>query len=93
MQVLPVPAFNIINGGSHAGNGLAMQEFMILPVGMPRGLSSPSAQPASCAAAAAAAVICCCAFAMRAGISARRFALRCGCGWAGRRAEGRKSAF
>jgi enolase len=31
--VLPVPAFNIINGGSHAGNGLAMQEFMILPVG------------------------------------------------------------
>ena len=32
-QVLPVPAFNIINGGSHAGNGLAMQEFMILPTG------------------------------------------------------------
>jgi len=31
--VLPVPAFNVINGGSHAGNGLAMQEFMILPVG------------------------------------------------------------
>jgi enolase len=31
--VLPVPAFNIINGGSHAGNKLAMQEFMILPVG------------------------------------------------------------
>jgi enolase len=31
--VLPVPAFNIINGGSHAGNALAMQEFMILPVG------------------------------------------------------------
>lgn len=30
---LPVPAFNIINGGSHAGNKLAMQEFMILPVG------------------------------------------------------------
>lgn len=29
--VLPVPAFNIINGGSHAGNKLAMQEFMILP--------------------------------------------------------------
>jgi enolase len=28
-----VPAFNIINGGSHAGNKLAMQEFMILPVG------------------------------------------------------------
>lgn len=31
--VLPVPAFNIINGGSHAGNGLAMQEFMLLPTG------------------------------------------------------------
>jgi enolase len=30
---LPVPAFNVINGGSHAGNKLAMQEFMILPVG------------------------------------------------------------
>jgi len=23
--VLPVPAFNVINGGSHAGNKLAMQ--------------------------------------------------------------------
>ena len=34
MQTLPVPAFNIINGGSHAGNNLAMQEFMILPVGV-----------------------------------------------------------
>ena len=33
MQVLPVPSFNIINGGSHAGNSLAMQEFMILPTG------------------------------------------------------------
>jgi len=31
--VLPVPSFNIINGGEHAGNGLAMQEFMVLPVG------------------------------------------------------------
>ncbi|KAI7891903.1 enolase [Mucor mucedo] len=31
--VLPVPAFNVINGGSHAGNKLAMQEFMILPTG------------------------------------------------------------
>lgn len=28
-----VQAFNVINGGSHAGNKLAMQEFMILPVG------------------------------------------------------------
>jgi enolase len=31
--VLPTPAFNVINGGSHAGNKLAMQEFMLLPVG------------------------------------------------------------
>ncbi|XP_074710592.1 alpha-enolase-like isoform X4 [Strix uralensis] len=31
--ILPVPAFNVINGGSHAGNKLAMQEFVILPVG------------------------------------------------------------
>jgi enolase len=33
--ILPVPAFNVINGGSHAGNKLAMQEFMILPTGAP----------------------------------------------------------
>eukprot|EP01069_Polyplicarium_translucidae_P000264 Polyplicarium_translucidae@DN1150_c0_g1_i1.p2 len=31
--IMPVPAFNVINGGSHAGNRLAMQEFMILPTG------------------------------------------------------------
>ena len=31
--ILPVPCFNVINGGSHAGNKLAMQEFMILPTG------------------------------------------------------------
>merc|ERR1719382_2212433 len=31
--MLPVPSFNGINGGSHAGNRLACQEFMILPVG------------------------------------------------------------
>ncbi|OBS78208.1 hypothetical protein A6R68_19403, partial [Neotoma lepida] len=31
--ILQVPAFNVMNGGSHAGNKLAMQEFMILPVG------------------------------------------------------------
>ncbi|EPQ16255.1 Alpha-enolase [Myotis brandtii] len=29
--ILPVLALNVINGGSHAGNKLAMQEFMILP--------------------------------------------------------------
>ncbi len=30
---MPVPAFNIINGGKHAGNKLDFQEYMILPVG------------------------------------------------------------
>ena len=30
---MPVPAFNVINGGEHAGNGLAFQEFMLLPTG------------------------------------------------------------
>lgn len=30
---MPVPSFNVINGGSHAGNKLAMQEFMIMPTG------------------------------------------------------------
>lgn len=30
---LPVPMMNIINGGSHADNGLDIQEFMIMPVG------------------------------------------------------------
>eukprot|EP01105_Mastigella_eilhardi_P015058 TRINITY_DN3427_c0_g1_i1.p2 TRINITY_DN3427_c0_g1~~TRINITY_DN3427_c0_g1_i1.p2 ORF type:complete len:356 (-),score=135.58 TRINITY_DN3427_c0_g1_i1:80-1147(-) len=31
--ILPVPCFNVINGGAHAGNNLAMQEFMICPTG------------------------------------------------------------
>jgi len=30
---LPIPAFNIINGGKHAGNKLDIQEYMILPTG------------------------------------------------------------
>ncbi len=30
---MPVPMMNVINGGAHANNGLAMQEFMIIPVG------------------------------------------------------------
>jgi enolase len=30
---LPIPAFNVINGGQHAGNDLAIQEFHILPTG------------------------------------------------------------
>jgi len=32
-RVLPTPMMNIINGGAHAGNELAIQEFMIVPVG------------------------------------------------------------
>jgi len=32
---LPVPMFNIINGGVHAKNNVEIQEFMIMPVGMP----------------------------------------------------------
>lgn len=31
--IMPMPCFNVINGGSHAGNQLAFQEFMILPLG------------------------------------------------------------
>merc|ERR1711892_131283 len=31
--LMPVPCLNLINGGSHAGNKLAMQEFMVLPLG------------------------------------------------------------
>jgi enolase len=31
--LLPIPCCNIINGGEHAGNNLAIQEFMILPIG------------------------------------------------------------
>jgi len=33
VKVAAQPAFNVINGGVHAGNNLAMQEFMILPTG------------------------------------------------------------
>jgi enolase len=31
--VMPVPSFNVINGGEHAGNALSFQEFMVLPTG------------------------------------------------------------
>lgn len=31
--VLPVPAFTVISGGKHAGNYLAIQDIMILPIG------------------------------------------------------------
>ncbi|MBI4249489.1 MAG: phosphopyruvate hydratase [Elusimicrobia bacterium] len=30
---MPTPLFNILNGGRHADNGLAIQEFMIVPAG------------------------------------------------------------
>ena len=32
-SLLPIPFFNVINGGQHAGNDLDFQEFMIAPVG------------------------------------------------------------
>jgi len=31
--IMPVPFFNVVNGGSHAGNALAFQEFMVAPTG------------------------------------------------------------
>lgn len=34
-HVLPVPMMNILNGGSHADNGIDFQEFMIMPLGAP----------------------------------------------------------
>lgn len=33
--ILPVPMFNILNGGAHADNNVDFQEFMIGPVGAP----------------------------------------------------------
>lgn len=30
-NLLPVPMLNVLNGGKHAGNSLAIQEFMIIP--------------------------------------------------------------
>ncbi|MBN1682786.1 phosphopyruvate hydratase [Candidatus Bathyarchaeota archaeon] len=32
-NLLPIPFFNIINGGKHAGNQIDFQEFMIAPIG------------------------------------------------------------
>jgi len=32
-ETLPVPCFNVINGGEHAGNKLAFQEFFVIPTG------------------------------------------------------------
>jgi len=31
--IMPVPCFNVINGGSHAGNKLAFQEYFVVPTG------------------------------------------------------------
>jgi enolase len=30
---LPLPFFNVINGGAHSGNLIAFQEFMVVPIG------------------------------------------------------------
>ena len=32
-RVLPVPMFNVLNGGRHADNNVDLQEFMVMPVG------------------------------------------------------------
>ena len=33
--VLPVPMFNILNGGQHADNSVDLQEYMVMPIGAP----------------------------------------------------------
>ena len=33
--VLPVPMMNILNGGAHADSSVDLQEFMVMPIGMP----------------------------------------------------------
>ena len=32
-RIVPTPLMNVLNGGAHADNGLAVQEFMIVPLG------------------------------------------------------------
>jgi enolase len=34
-RILPVPMFNILNGGKHAQDSTDFQEFMVMPVGLP----------------------------------------------------------
>ena len=34
-SLLPVPMFNVLNGGKHAGTKLSPQEFMLMPIGAP----------------------------------------------------------
>lgn len=35
-KILPVPMFNVLNGGVHSDNNLDVQEFMVVPLGMNR---------------------------------------------------------
>ena len=35
LYVLPVPMMNILNGGAHADSSVDLQEFMVMPVGVP----------------------------------------------------------
>jgi len=35
LRRMPVPMMNVINGGAHANNSLDMQEFMVIPAGLP----------------------------------------------------------
>jgi len=32
-KILPIPMFNVLNGGKHADNNVDVQEFMIMPIG------------------------------------------------------------
>ncbi len=34
-NLMPIPMFNVLNGGKHADNNLDIQEFMLVPVGAP----------------------------------------------------------
>ena len=34
-RTLPVPCFNVLNGGAHAANSVDIQEFMLVPGGLP----------------------------------------------------------
>lgn len=34
-RVMPVPCFNVLNGGAHAANSVDIQEFMLVPAGLP----------------------------------------------------------
>ena len=35
-KVLPVPMFNVLNGGAHSDNNIDLQEFMLIPLGVKR---------------------------------------------------------